>query len=118
MERQKNQRFEVVYDTSLSEDVYSYIPGSCFFVDPEDPLKTRLAFSLSSILHTLYSRVPKALEYASEQLNLQPVKYDLKDVTDVSHVMYIRSVLRFLCLTCSDRGLCPWVSALMSLRTS
>lgn len=115
---QKNQQFKVVYDTGLSEDVYSYIPTNCFFVDSENPLRLRFAFALSSMLYTLYSRVPKALEYVSEHLNHQPVRYDLEDPIDVGHIMYVRSVLRFFCLTCPDGEWCPWASAIKSLRIS
>ncbi|MEM4843901.1 MAG: hypothetical protein QXU08_05795 [Ignisphaera sp.] len=113
----KNQEFRVVYDSNLSDDVYSYMPMNCFFID-EDPLKIRLAFVLVSILYTLYSKIPKSLEYVISYLNYQPVKYDLENPIDIGYIMYIRSVLRFFCLPCPDNRWCPWISAIRSLRIS
>ncbi|MEM1830150.1 MAG: hypothetical protein QXH21_07980 [Ignisphaera sp.] len=116
MPSQRSQYFKVVYDTGLSEDVYSFIPMNCFFVDPDDSLKLRLAYSLSSILYTLYASVPKALEYIVEKLGYKPVKYELEDPVDVSHVMYHKSILKLFCRLCPERGVCPWLSALESLK--
>ncbi|MEM4619538.1 MAG: hypothetical protein QXK54_04385 [Ignisphaera sp.] len=121
MEKEKNHHsnFRIVYNNNLVDDVYNYIPVNCFFVDsPEDPLKIRLAFSLSSILYTLYTRIPKALEYVSDQLKFQPIKYNLDDLVDVGHIMYSKRILIFFCRLCPDRGLCPWHSVLVSLKIS
>lgn len=117
-QRKSSTSGRVVFDTSLSEDVYNYTPINCFFLDFEDPLKLRLAYALSSILTTLYSRVPRSLEQISEALNYHLIKYNLEDPIDLSYLMHYRNIIRKICIKCGDDRICPWASAIRSLRIS
>ena len=113
----QSKHFAIVFPELDPEDVESYDPLGCFFFDPGDPLKDRLAFNLASILLTLYGRAPKALaEAVKESLGVEPVKYDLSNPVVAGHVFHVRNVLKQICMRCPEVRECPWGIAVLSLR--
>lgn len=99
------------------ENIESHDPGTkCFFLQ-DDPVSTRMAYHLSSILLSLYGRVPQSLNAAVEVAGVNPVKYDLQNWVQVGLMFQVRNVLKFVCLACPElRGGCLWGIALVNLR--
>lgn len=114
---QKRERSSIKYDTSIAEEVKSFTPIGCFFLDTDDPLKLRLAHALSSVLYSLYGAIPHALSVVHEITGAPPAKLDPEDPADVSQMMFVKRFAKIACSSCSEVG-CPWVSALASLRVS
>lgn len=98
------------------EEVSSFKSPECFYLS-DDPISSRLAFFLSSILLTIYGRTPDVLvESFREKLGLEPVKFNLENPVELGFVFYYRRVLLAVCSACPVRGECPWRHVLTSLR--
>jgi len=97
------------------DDVISYRPLECRYTD-EDPIFSRLAFFMSSILLSIYDQTPDVLrENSLNVLGIEPVKFDLNNPLHIWIVFHYRKVLMNVCSVCPLRGDCPWLSALKLL---
>jgi len=120
LQEQRDRRSNVLEGIRKAVDKYevlTYRPVGCFYLD-EDPIHSRLAFFLSSILLSIYDQVPDVLrESAVNVVGLEPQKFDLVDnPLHVGAASYYYHVLTWFCSVCPLRGECPWLTVLRLLR--
>jgi len=119
LQGQQDRRSSVLEEIRRAVDRYevlSYRPVGCFYVD-EDPIHSRLAFFLSSILLSIYDQAPDVLrESAVKVVGLEPQKFDFSNPLHIGVVSYYYYVLTRLCSVCTLRGECPWLTVLRLLR--
>jgi len=112
LEGRSNIVDEVRREVSV-DDVFSYKPPlECFYIG-EDPINSRFAFFLSTILLSVYDQTPDVLrENSVNALGLEPIKLDFSNPLHIRVIYSYRRVLTTKCSLCPHRGWCPWLTVL------
>jgi len=77
----------------------------------------RLALALSSVILSLYGKVPQVLtDFIRSVLGVEPVKYNISS-HQVGYVFYLRNVLKQKCIKCVEVGSCPWGRVVVEVRS-
>jgi len=115
-DHRSSQITEEIRRAISADDVLMYRPVGCFYLE-EDPIYSRLAFFLSSIILSIYDQTPDVLrENTLSVVGLEPMKFDLSNPLHIGIVSYYYHVLTCVCSICSQRSECPWLSVLKLLR--